>query len=123
MPLYLTRTTYTPESWAKMVAQPEDRRQAIGALAESVGGRCVELWYAFGEHDAYALIEAPGAVEMAGALAQVGASGAFSRLETTPLLTVDEMLEALKTARDVNFAAPGGERRARRGPGGVKPDP
>jgi uncharacterized protein with GYD domain len=107
MPLYLTRTTYTPDSWAKMVANPEDRREAIGALAESIGGRIVDLWYAFGEHDAYALIEAPGPVEMAGALAQVGASGAFSRLETTPLLTVDEMLEALQMARDVNFTAPG----------------
>jgi uncharacterized protein with GYD domain len=107
MPLYLTRTTYTPETWAKMVADPEDRRAAIEALAESIGGRCLEVWYAFGVHDTYALIEAPGPIEMAGALARVAGSGAFSRVETTPLLSVEEMLEALHMARDATFAAPG----------------
>jgi uncharacterized protein with GYD domain len=108
MPLYLTRTTYTPEMWAKMVEHPEDRRVAVRELAESLGGRLVDMWYAFGEHDAYVLIEAPGNVEIASGLALVGASGAFSRLETTPLITVDEMLEALGRARDATFAAPGG---------------
>jgi uncharacterized protein with GYD domain len=107
MPLYLTRTTYTPDSWAKMVANPEDRREAIGALAESIGGRIVDLWYAFGEHDTYTLIEAPGPVEMATVLSQVRASGAFARIETTPLLTVEEMLEALQRGRDISFTAPG----------------
>jgi len=107
MPLYLTRTKYTPETWAKMVANPEDRRTAVEALAESVGGRLIELWYAFGANDSYTLIEAPGPIELAGALTQVAASGAFARVETTPLLTVDEMLEALAMSRDISFAAPG----------------
>ena len=107
MPLYLTRTTYTPETWAKMAADPVDRRDAIGALAGSVGGRLVELWYAFGEHDTITLIEAPGPVEMASLLSQVRASGAFARVETTTLLSVEEMLEALEMARDIDFSAPG----------------
>jgi uncharacterized protein with GYD domain len=108
MPLYLTRTKYTPETWAKLVANPEDRREAVGALAESVGGRLIDLWYAFGEHDTYTLIEAPGPIEMAGALTQVAGSGAFARVESIPLLTVEEMLEALQMARDAHYTAPGG---------------
>jgi hypothetical protein len=28
MPLYLTRFTYTPETWTRMIANPEDRRKA-----------------------------------------------------------------------------------------------
>jgi uncharacterized protein with GYD domain len=107
VPLYLTRTTYTPETWAKLTAGPVDRRDAIGALAGSVGGRLIDLWYAFGEHDTYTLIEAPGPVEMATVLSQVRASGAFARIETTPLLTVEEMLEALQRGRDISFTAPG----------------
>jgi uncharacterized protein with GYD domain len=107
MPLYLTRTTYTSETWAAMVERPVDRRAAIHEMAESIGGRLVELWYAFGEHDAYALIEAPGHVEVASALALVAGSGAFSRVETTQLMTVDEMLDALGRAREVRFTAPG----------------
>jgi hypothetical protein len=28
MPLYLTRFSYTPETWARLIAKPEDRREA-----------------------------------------------------------------------------------------------
>ena len=28
MPMYLTRFSYTPETWAKMIKNPEDRRAA-----------------------------------------------------------------------------------------------
>ena len=37
MPLYLTRFSYTPETWARMAANPEDRRDAARAYIESVG--------------------------------------------------------------------------------------
>jgi hypothetical protein len=30
MPLYLTRFSYTPETWARLIADPEDRRKAAG---------------------------------------------------------------------------------------------
>lgn len=28
MPLYLTRCSYTPETWARLIGNPEDRRKA-----------------------------------------------------------------------------------------------
>jgi hypothetical protein len=28
MPLYLTRFSYTPETWARLIGNPEDRRKA-----------------------------------------------------------------------------------------------
>ena len=37
MPLYLSRFSYTPETWARLIANPEDRRQAAAAYIESVG--------------------------------------------------------------------------------------
>ncbi len=30
MPMYLTRFSYTPETWARLVKNPEDRRAAAG---------------------------------------------------------------------------------------------
>ena len=39
MPLYLTRFRYTPETWAMLIAEPEDRRRAATAYIESVGDR------------------------------------------------------------------------------------
>ncbi len=39
MPLYLSRFSYTPETWARLSANPEDRRTAAAvALAISGGG-------------------------------------------------------------------------------------
>jgi hypothetical protein len=45
MPMYLTRFSYTPETWARMIENPEDRRKAARAYIESVGGKLHGLWY------------------------------------------------------------------------------
>ena len=107
MPLYLSRFRYTPETWAALIANPEDRREAARAYIESVGGRFHGFWYAFGEHDGYTLWEAPDNVAMAAVALALGGGGAMSSLETTVLLTVDETLEALGRAGDVGYRAPG----------------
>ena len=39
MALYLSKFSYTPETWARMIRQPEDRRKAAESYIESVGGR------------------------------------------------------------------------------------
>ena len=65
MPMYLTRFSYTPETWARLIAKPEDRRGAARAYIESVGGKLHGFWYAFGEHDGINLWEAPDNVSMA----------------------------------------------------------
>ena len=59
MPVYLSRFSYTPETWARLIASPEDRRTAAQSYIESVGGKLHGFWYAFGTHDGYNLWEAP----------------------------------------------------------------
>lgn len=107
MPLYLTRFSYTPETWARLVANPEDRRGAAQSYIESVGGKLHGFWYAFGEHDGYTLWEAPDNVAMAAVAVAIGGGGALSSLQTTVLLTVDETLEALRKAQQVAYRPPG----------------
>jgi uncharacterized protein with GYD domain len=107
MPLYLTRFSYTPETWARLISNPEDRRKAAQTYIESVGGKLHGFWYAFGEQDAYNLWEAPDNVSMAAVALAITAGGALSSLETTVLLTVDETMEALGKARQVQYRAPG----------------
>ena len=107
MPMYLTRFSYTPETWAMMIAQPEDRRRAASAYIESVGGKLHGFWYAFGECDGINLFEAPDNVSMAAVALAIGGGGALSSIETTVLLTVEETLEALGRAQDVGYRAPG----------------
>ena len=107
MPLYLTRFSYTPETWARMIAKPEDRRAAAKQYIESVGGRLHGFWYAFGAYDGYNLFEAPDDVAMAAVALAIGAGGALQSIETTVLLSVEDTLAALKKAGEVRYRAPG----------------
>jgi uncharacterized protein with GYD domain len=65
------------------------------------------FWYAFGTHDGYNLWEAPDNVSMAAVALAISGGGALSSLETTVLLTVDETIDALGKAQQVQYQAPG----------------
>jgi uncharacterized protein with GYD domain len=107
MPLYLTRFSYTPATWARLIAQPEDRRQAAQSYIESVGGKLHGFWYGFGTYDGYNLWEAPDNVSMAAVVVAISGGGALSSCETTVLLTVDETVQAMRKAADIRYRAPG----------------
>jgi uncharacterized protein with GYD domain len=106
MPLYLTRFSYTPETWARMIANPEDRRKAATTYIESVGGKLHGFWYAFGAYDGINLWEAPDDVSMAAVALAIGSGGALSSIETTVLLSVEDTLEALRKAQRIGYRAP-----------------
>ena len=107
MPLYLSRFSYTPETWARLIGNPEDRRQAAQTYIESVGGKLHGFWYAFGAHDGYTLWEAPDNVSMAAVALAIGSGGAINDLETTVLMSVEDTLEALSKAGQIQYKPPG----------------
>src|SRR5512132_4314586 len=103
MALYLTRFSYTPATWAKLIKNPEDRRAAAKQYIEAVGGKIHGFWYAFGDHDGYNLWEAPDNVSIAATAIAISAGGAVSSFQTTVLLTVEETLAALKKASLISY--------------------
>jgi len=107
MPVYLSKFSYTPETWARLIGNPEDRRNAARTYIESVGGQLHGFWYAFGAHDGYTLWEAPENASMAAVALAIGGGGALSAFETTVLLTVDETMDALRQAQQIQYQAPG----------------
>ncbi len=107
MAIYLMRFSYTPETWAKLIQNPEDRRDAARAYIEQVGGSLHGFWYGFGEYDGYAILEAPDNVSMAGAVLAITAGGAIASVDTTVLMTVEETLEALAKSKAVGYRRPG----------------
>ena len=117
---YITRFSYTPETWARLMKNPEDRREAARKYIESVGGKLHGFWYAFGPYDAYTLWEAPDNVSMAATAIALSAGGALASVETTALLTVEETLVALTKASSIKYRQPGdpqlpGEKTRRQG--------
>jgi uncharacterized protein with GYD domain len=108
VPLYRAKFSMTPEAWAKLIKEPEDRRETVGRLLEASGGKLLGYWYAFGDHDGYVLAEAPDNTTMASALVTVAGSGAFSSLLATVLLSVEDTIEALRRAQSLAYRPPGG---------------
>ncbi len=98
-----------PATWAKLIQNPEDRRAAATQYIEAVGGKLHGFWYAFGDHDAYNLWEAPDNVSMAATAIAISGGGALSSLQTTVLLTVEETLAALHKASSITYRPPGAE--------------
>jgi uncharacterized protein with GYD domain len=107
MAVYLMRFSYTPETWARLIQNPEDRRDAARAYLEQVGGTLQGFWYGFGEYDGYAILEAPDNVSAAGAVLAIAAGGALSSVETTVLMTVEETLEAMAKSKSIGYRRPG----------------
>ena len=107
MTMYLSRFSYTPETWARLTQNPEDRRKAARSYIESVGGKLHGFWYGFGEHDGWTLWEAPDNVSMAAVALAISAGGALSSYETTVLLSVEELIEALGKAKSIRYRPPG----------------
>jgi uncharacterized protein with GYD domain len=107
MPVYLMRFSYTPETWSRLIQNPEDRRDAARSYIEQVGGTLHGFWYGFGEYDGYALLEAPDNVSMAGVVLAISAGGALSSVDTTVLMSVEDTLEALAKSKSIAYRKPG----------------
>jgi uncharacterized protein with GYD domain len=107
MPLYLSRFSYATEAKKALLSQPQDRSGAAREMAESLGGKLLGFWYAFGEFDGVFLMEAPDNAAAAAVGMAVGASGALSDIETTVLLDMDEAQDAMRKAAAATYKPPG----------------
>lgn len=98
MPYYLFTGRYSTDAIKGMVAKPQDREAAARKLIEGLGGKLHHLFFAFGDEDVYALIEAKDDLMMAAGAMVIGASGTMSGGKTIKLMTSGEAMEAMKAA-------------------------
>ncbi len=97
---YLLRYRLTPEAWTALVQSPQDLREEARQIVESTGEiRLHDLWYAFGEHDCYIVLESDRNIDVAVVATALTAGGGLRLKETTTLFTVDDMWEVLYRAR------------------------
>ena len=107
MPLYLGRFKYTSDAMKALISQAQDRSAAAREVAESLGGKLLGFWYAFGAFDGVFLMEAPDNASAAALAMAVGAGGALSEVETTVLLDIDEAQDAMRKAAAATYRPPG----------------
>jgi len=108
MPYYMLQAAYTPEGWAALVQNPEDRREAIRSVVEGLGGTLHSGWLTFGQYDTVLILELPDNVAAAASSIAFASGGALQDVNTTPLFTWEEGLEAMRGASGTGYRPPGG---------------
>src|SRR5215211_9259784 len=98
MPYYLVQAAFTKELIESLDEHPHNRLEAVRPVYEELGVTIHEGFLAFGEYDVVLLVEAPDNVHMAAIALAVTAGGAVVHYKTTPLLTWDEGVEAMRMA-------------------------
>jgi uncharacterized protein with GYD domain len=105
MAKYLVMASYTAEG-AKGVLKEggTKRRQAAESAITSAGGKLEGFYFAFGDSDAFVIVDAPDHATIASVSLAINASGAV-RTKTVVLLTPEEIDQASK--KSTTYKAPG----------------
>lgn len=103
MPFFLHQVSYTPEALARLIANPQDRFDAVRAPIDKLGGRILNSYFAFGEYDAVLITEMPDSVSAAAIALAFGAGGSLRTCQTTALLSNAEGLEAMRKAASCGY--------------------
>lgn len=107
MPSYLVQVSYTPSALSAMLQHPENRAEAIRKPVERLGGKVGSFWYSFGDYDVVGITEMPNNVCAAAFALAIGAGGACKDVKTTPLLSIEKAVEAMKGAAACGYKPAG----------------
>jgi len=102
MAKYLAKVNYSSEGQKGLLAAGGTARvDMVKKLMESVGGKVESFYFAFGDFDAFVVLDMPDPVSGAAVSLTVGASGAAS-VQVVQLLTPAEIDEAAKKSPAYN---------------------
>ena len=105
MAKFLVEANYTASGAKGLLKEGGTGRQAVVQdVCAQLGGKVEALYFAFGDHDFYSILDFPDNVSMAAVELAVKASGAIET-KTIVLLTPEELDAAAK--KTVEFPIPG----------------
>jgi uncharacterized protein with GYD domain len=105
MAKYLIKAKYMAEGERGLIKDGgTGRRDAVRKAVEAIGGKLEEFYFAFGEVDAFVIVDAPDAKTAAALSIAVNSVGSV-HVETVPLLTCEEVDAAVHL--HVSYRGPG----------------
>ena len=106
MPKYLLEVSYTLDGIKGLSAEGGSARvAAVTAATEAAGGKIESFYFAFGDKDAYLIVDYPDAVTAASAVLAVTAAGG-AKVRTVVLLTPAEVDAGVRM--ESTYRPPGG---------------
>jgi uncharacterized protein with GYD domain len=108
MALFLLQVSYTAEGWAAQLRHPQNRVELLKPVFDRLGGSMQQAWYTFGDYDVTAIMELPDNVSAAAFSMAAMAGGSVRAVKTTPLLSIEEGIQAMHTAAELGYRPPAG---------------
>ena len=94
MPLYLMLTSLTEKGVQTINSNPARLRE-VNHDVEELGAKVLHQWASIGEYDFVNIVEAPDALTLAKLSVRLSARGSV-KIESLPLVSVDELLRSLE---------------------------
>lgn len=108
MAKYLLLWKFKGETLQGFLKRPNDRSEAVGETAQSVGGRLESYyWMLGGPHDGLAVLELPDSSAAARVALVIEGSGAFTDVQMQELFSAPDVMRMARDAQNVSYAAPG----------------
>lgn len=105
MAKFLIDAAYTAEGLKGLMKDGgTGRRAAVESAVKVLGGKLEAIYFAFGKHDVVLILDVPDNVTAAALALAANATGAVET-RTTPLLTPEEVDQAIR--KTVKYSAPG----------------
>ncbi len=105
MTKYLIKASYTAEGVKGLLKSGGiSRKRAIDKMVKDLGGKLESFYYAFGDHDVYAIYSVPDTATAAAIALSINASGLVS-ISTTVLVDPEEIDKAKDIS--VTYRTPG----------------
>jgi uncharacterized protein with GYD domain len=106
MAKYLLKASYTTDGVKGVLKDGgSGRRAAVEQTVRGLGGSLESFYFAFGDTDAYVVVDLPDNATATAIRLVVNAAGA-AQVTTVPLITPEEADEATK--KSVEYSPPGG---------------
>jgi uncharacterized protein with GYD domain len=103
MPHYLQQVAYSREGWQALVANPQNRIEAVRPAIEKLGGKIESAWFSFGDYDIVVITDLPDNVSAAAIAIAFAAGGACKSVHTTPLISPEEAVQAVRKAGESGY--------------------
>lgn len=103
----MIQAAYSTEAWASQVTNPQNRLEQLEPVLARLGGSIESAYFTFGEYDIVAITQFPDNRAAAALSMAAASSGSVKNLKTTPLMTIEEGVEAMGQAGGSGYSAPG----------------
>ncbi len=102
MTIYITQGRYSLDAINGMIDKPEDRAEAVAALAKAAGAKLLNYFVTFGEYDFLVIMESTKKeTDTMAALLAAAAGGGVTSLKTTVGVTSKEAVKSMRAAKRI----------------------